>query len=83
MYTSESRMNLHALRAEEPEARLDQASVAANECEGFWSPIETLKDQHRLDQVVDSGNGPRQLWELNREVAGTEPCSLESPLERA
>ena len=69
---------------EEPFARLSEAGLLfANKYEGFWAPMDTLKDQQRLEQMVDSGNGPWKVWELDGAVAEEAPSSLESPAERA
>jgi glucose-1-phosphate cytidylyltransferase len=51
---------------EEPFARLIEARrLFANKYDGFWAPMDTLKDQQRLEQMVESGNGPWKLWELD------------------
>jgi glucose-1-phosphate cytidylyltransferase len=51
---------------EEPFARLSTARLLyANKYDGFWAPMDTLKDQQRLEQMVESGNGPWKLWELD------------------
>ena len=36
-----------------------------NKYDGFWAPMDTLKDQQRLEQMVESGNGPWKVWELD------------------
>ena len=69
---------------EEPFARLSEAGLLfANKYEGFWAPMDTLKDQQRLEQMVEAGNGPWKVWELDGAVTEEEPSSLESPVERA
>jgi glucose-1-phosphate cytidylyltransferase len=69
---------------EQPFARLSAANLLfANKYQGFWAPMDTLKDQQRLEQMVDSGNGPWKLWELDGADAEVEPSSAESPVERA
>jgi glucose-1-phosphate cytidylyltransferase len=69
---------------EQPFARLSAAKLLfANKYEGFWAPMDTLKDQQRLEQMVDSGNGPWKVWELDGTVEENEGSSLESPAERA
>jgi glucose-1-phosphate cytidylyltransferase len=51
---------------EEPFARLiETRRLFANKYDGFWAPMDTLKDQQRLEQMVESGNGPWKLWELD------------------
>jgi len=69
---------------EQPFGRLSVANLLfANKYEGFWAPMDTLKDQQRLEQMVDSGNGPWKLWELDgADVEGDQP-SVETRVERA
>jgi glucose-1-phosphate cytidylyltransferase len=69
-------MNAGEDLVEEPFARLSDARLLyANKYDGFWAPMDTLKDQQRLEQMVESGNGPWKLWEL--EAEGETPASLE------
>jgi glucose-1-phosphate cytidylyltransferase len=49
---------------EEPFRRLAAAQLLlANKYEGFWAPMDTLKDQQRLEQMLEAGNGPWKVWE--------------------
>ena len=51
---------------EEPLHRLmavDQ--VLAQRHDGFWSPMDTLKDQQWLEGLHESAQAPWQLWNLN------------------
>jgi glucose-1-phosphate cytidylyltransferase len=49
---------------EEPFLRLcAQRKLLANKYEGFWAPMDTLKDQQRLEQMLEAGNGPWKVWE--------------------
>jgi glucose-1-phosphate cytidylyltransferase len=51
---------------EEPLHRLmavDQ--VLAHRHDGFWSPMDTLKDQQWLEGLHESAQAPWQLWNLN------------------
>jgi glucose-1-phosphate cytidylyltransferase len=51
---------------EEPLHRLmatDQ--VLAQRHDGFWSPMDTLKDQQWLESLHESGQAPWQLWNLD------------------
>jgi glucose-1-phosphate cytidylyltransferase len=34
--------------------------------EGFWAPMDTLKDKTNLDSMVESGNTPWRVWENGR-----------------
>ena len=52
---------------EEPLQRLmamDQ--VLAQRHDGFWSPMDTLKDQQWLENLHASGEAPWQLWNVDR-----------------
>lgn len=49
-----------------PMARLiDEDRVLAYRYEGFWAPMDTLKDKHNLESLLQSGNPPWQVWEPN------------------
>jgi glucose-1-phosphate cytidylyltransferase len=49
-----------------PMARLiDGDKVLAYRYEGFWAPMDTLKDKHNLESLLQSGNPPWQVWEPN------------------
>jgi glucose-1-phosphate cytidylyltransferase len=39
--------------------------VLAYRYEGFWAPMDTLKDKHNLESLLQSGNPPWQVWEPN------------------
>jgi glucose-1-phosphate cytidylyltransferase len=63
---------------EQPFARLSEAQLLfANKYEGFWAPMDTLKDQQRLEQMVDSGNGPWKVWELDGVAAPEDVTARE------
>jgi glucose-1-phosphate cytidylyltransferase len=34
--------------------------------EGFWAPMDTLKDKHNLEALVESGRAPWEIWESGR-----------------
>jgi glucose-1-phosphate cytidylyltransferase len=64
---------------EEPFERLaSQGLLLANKYEGFWAPMDTLKDQQQLEQMLESGNGRWKVWEPD-----VEPSELESAVERS
>jgi glucose-1-phosphate cytidylyltransferase len=51
---------------EEPLQRLlatDQ--VLAHRHDSFWSPMNTLKDQERLESLHERGEAPWQLWNVD------------------
>jgi glucose-1-phosphate cytidylyltransferase len=41
----------------------ERAKVVAHRYEGFWAPMDTLKDKHNLDQLLESGDAPWEVWE--------------------
>ena len=44
---------------EEPFRRLiDEGKLAAFPYDGFWAPMDTLKDKHRLETLYESGQAP-------------------------
>jgi glucose-1-phosphate cytidylyltransferase len=55
---------------EEPFARLiAEGLLTANRYEGFWAPMDTLKDQQRLESMLERGNGPWRVWETLPDTA--------------
>jgi glucose-1-phosphate cytidylyltransferase len=49
---------------EAPFARLiEQEKLLAYKYEGFWEPMDTLKDRDRLETMVESGAPPWQVWD--------------------
>jgi len=49
---------------QEPFARLaGEGQLLANKYGGFWAPMDTLKDQQQLEQMLEAGNGPWKVWE--------------------
>ena len=54
---------------EEPLKRLlDKNQVLAQRHEGFWAPMDTLKDKQWLESLHESGKAPWQVWDPNRHV---------------
>jgi glucose-1-phosphate cytidylyltransferase len=53
--------------------RRDQ--LLAQRHEGFWAPMDTLKDKQWLENLHESGRAPWELWtprpEDDRELAAT------------
>jgi glucose-1-phosphate cytidylyltransferase len=50
---------------EEPFQRLiDGEQLLAYRYDGFWEPMDTLKDKQKLDALLENGNGPWRVWEL-------------------
>ena len=63
---------------EEPLQRLMPAGqVFAQRHEGFWAPMDTLKDQQWLETLHEEGSAPWQVWDPDR-VAGRELASVAS-----
>jgi glucose-1-phosphate cytidylyltransferase len=47
----------------EPFARLiEQGQLVAHRHEGFWAPMDTLKDRQQLESMLERGNGPWRVW---------------------
>ena len=47
---------------DEPFARLiEQGELLAYRYEGFWEPMDTIKDKQRLDALAESGQAPWRL----------------------
>jgi glucose-1-phosphate cytidylyltransferase len=52
---------------EEPLQRLlEQHQVLAQRHDGFWAPMDTLKDKQWLESLHESGNAPWQVWDPHR-----------------
>ena len=48
---------------EEPFKRLIAAGqLLAHRHEGFWAPMDTLKDKQSLETLLERGNGPWRVW---------------------
>jgi glucose-1-phosphate cytidylyltransferase len=65
---------------EEPFQRLiEERKLLANKYDGFWAPMDTLKDQQTLEGMVESGRSPWRLWGVD-EPDGTldEQISFET-----
>ncbi len=49
---------------EEPFQRLiERDGLIAYRHDGFWAPMDTLKDKQRLEALMDSGLAPWRMWE--------------------
>jgi glucose-1-phosphate cytidylyltransferase len=54
---------------EEPFHRLLAGNrLLAQRHEGFWAPMDTLKDKQWLEGLNDSGHAPWQLWTARQEA---------------
>jgi glucose-1-phosphate cytidylyltransferase len=48
----------------EPFRRLiENGQLLAHRYEGFWAPMDTLKDKHNLEALLESGRAPWEIWE--------------------
>jgi len=48
---------------EEPFRRLiEHEQLLAHRYEGFWAPMDTLKDKQQLEGMLEAGNGPWRVW---------------------
>lgn len=43
----------------------DEHQLLAYRHEGFWQPMDTLRDKHLLDELWRSGRAPWKVWESN------------------
>jgi len=41
----------------------DQKQLAAYSHEGFWQPMDTLRDKNNLEALWQSGEAPWKVWE--------------------
>ena len=41
---------------------LKQGKLEAVECDGFWAPMDTFKEQQRLEDLFTSGEAPWMVW---------------------
>jgi glucose-1-phosphate cytidylyltransferase len=48
---------------------IERDELIAYKYEGFWAPMDTLKDKHNLDALVETGQAPWELWELRDRAA--------------
>jgi len=59
---------------EEPLQRLLAKNQLLAHChEGFWAPMDTLKEKQWLESLHESGQAPWQLWTADREADSTLP----------
>ena len=67
---------------DEPFARLiaTRASCIAYRYEGFWEPMDTIKDKQHLDALVESGKAP---WQTVPRARATRTDVRSSPLAAA
>jgi glucose-1-phosphate cytidylyltransferase len=42
--------------------------------EGFWAPMDTLKDKHNLEALAASGRGPWEVWSEEQNLLAPEPA---------
>ena len=40
--------------------------MLAQRHEGFWAPMDTLKDQQWLENLHEDGNAPWRVWDPER-----------------
>jgi glucose-1-phosphate cytidylyltransferase len=41
---------------------IDRGGLAGWQHEGFWAPMDTLKEQQELEAMVEGGGGPWRVW---------------------
>ena len=62
---------------EKPFERLiEREELVGYPYEGFWAPMDTLKDKHNLESLAASGRGPWEVWsdEDNKLAPSPEPA---------
>jgi glucose-1-phosphate cytidylyltransferase len=42
---------------------IERGELVAHRYEGFWEPMDTLKDKQKLETLLESGGGPWCVWE--------------------
>ena len=47
---------------------LRDGQVLAQRHEGFWAPMDTLKDKQCLESLHDDGRAPWQVWDVDRDT---------------
>jgi glucose-1-phosphate cytidylyltransferase len=52
---------------------IDREDLLAFRYDGFWAPMDTLKDKHTLDSLVERGEAPWEVWET-RDERGRSPA---------
>ena len=63
---------------EEPFQRLiAEEKLIAFPYEGFWAPMDTLKDKQNLDSLVELGRPPWEVWEPDGEDVSVPPATTE------
>ncbi len=61
---------------EEPFERLiAEEKLIAFPYDGFWAPMDTLKDKQSLDLLVETGPAPWERWENGEEGQDVEPAA--------
>jgi glucose-1-phosphate cytidylyltransferase len=49
---------------EQPFQRMiERDNLVAYRYDGFWAPMDTLKDKQKLESLLERGNGPWRVWE--------------------
>jgi glucose-1-phosphate cytidylyltransferase len=46
---------------------IEEGQLLAHRYEGFWAPMDTLKDKHNLEALLESGRAPWEVWEPRTE----------------
>jgi glucose-1-phosphate cytidylyltransferase len=41
---------------------IEREELVAHRYEGFWAPMDTLKDKQQLESMLEAGNGPWRVW---------------------
>jgi glucose-1-phosphate cytidylyltransferase len=61
---------------DQPFARLiERQELVAYPYDGFWAPLDTLKDKHNLEALIETGRPPWAVWNSGHH---TEPDAASS-----
>jgi glucose-1-phosphate cytidylyltransferase len=62
----------------EPFHRLiDEEELVGYRYDGFWAPMDTLKDKHNLELMYETGRAPWRVWEKERIKPELEPAKVD------
>jgi glucose-1-phosphate cytidylyltransferase len=65
---------------EEPFQRLmQQGRLLGYRYEGFWAPMDTLKDKNNLEAMIETGNAPWRVWDNHDFDHDPEPVLTSVP----
>jgi glucose-1-phosphate cytidylyltransferase len=57
----------------------ERGRLLAQRHEGFWAPMDTLKERQQLDMLCESGKAPWRVWDPARQAAEAHDVALAAP----